>query len=64
MLGQDLGRFSFRSFSLPVTPSAAGTMTVMARATNRAGATQTSELIHNPAGYHHNVIQRVVVNAA
>lgn len=64
VLGQDLGRFSFRSFSLAVTPSAAGSMTVMARATNRAGATQTSELIANPAGYHHNVIQRVVINAA
>ena len=63
-LGQDHGRFSFRSFSLAVTPAAAGAMTVMARASNRAGATQTNELILNPAGYHHNVIQRVVVNAA
>jgi hypothetical protein len=63
-LGQDLGRFSFRSFSLAVTPSAPGAMTIVARATNRAGATQTNELIANPAGYHHNVIQRVVINAA
>jgi hypothetical protein len=29
----------------------------MARATNVIGQTQTTELIHNPAGYHHNVIQ-------
>ena len=63
-LGPDHGRFSFRGFSLALTPSAAGAMTIMARAINRAGATQTSELIQNPAGYHHNVIQRVVVNAA
>jgi DMSO/TMAO reductase YedYZ molybdopterin-dependent catalytic subunit len=63
-LGPDHGRFSFRGFSIALTPSAAGAMTIMARAINRAGATQTSELIHNPAGYHHNVIQRVVVNAA
>ena len=41
-----------------------GTLTVMARATNRAGATQTFELIHNPAGYHHNVVQRVALTVA
>ena len=63
-LGVDHGRFSYRSFSLPVMPTERGAMTVMARATNRAGATQTMELIHNPAGYHHNVVQRIVVNAA
>jgi hypothetical protein len=62
-LGPDLGRFSFRSFSLAVTPSAAGTMIVMARATNRAGTTQTAELIPNPAGYHHNVMQRIDITA-
>ena len=63
-LGADYGRFSYRSFSLPVTPAERGALTVIARATNRAGATQTMELIHNPAGYHHNVVQRIVVNAA
>jgi len=62
-LGPDLGRFSFRSFSLAVTPSAAGAMVVMARATNRAGTTQTAELIPNPAGYHHNVMQRIDITA-
>ena len=30
----------------------------MARATNKIGQTQTSELIDNPAGYHHNVVQQ------
>jgi DMSO/TMAO reductase YedYZ molybdopterin-dependent catalytic subunit len=62
-LGQDLGRFSFRSFSMAITPTAPGPMVIMARATNRAGNTQTMELIHNPAGYHHNVMQRIEVNA-
>jgi hypothetical protein len=33
----------------------------MARATSRGGETQSAQLIHNPAGYHHNVIQRVRV---
>jgi DMSO/TMAO reductase YedYZ molybdopterin-dependent catalytic subunit len=63
-LGQDYGRFSFRPWSFVVTPSERGPLTVMARATNRNGATQTFELITNPAGYHHNVVQRVTLNAA
>jgi hypothetical protein len=63
-LGVDHGRFSFRSFSQSFTPTERGAMTVMARATNRAGSTQTMELILNPAGYHHNVVQRIAVNAA
>jgi len=60
-LGPDRGRYSFRSFSLTVTPPARGALTVMSRASNRAGAAQTFELIHNPAGYHHNVVQRIAV---
>ena len=62
-LGTDYGRFSFRGFSQPITPAKRGALTVMARATNRAGATQTMELILNPAGYHHNVVQRIGINA-
>jgi sulfite dehydrogenase (cytochrome) subunit A len=62
-LGTDHGRFSFRSFSQSFTPSERGALTVMARASNRAGATQTLELIPNPAGYHHNVVQRIAVSA-
>lgn len=62
-LGTDHGRFSFRSFSQVFTPTERGALIVMARATNRAGATQTMELIPNPAGYHHNVVQRIAINA-
>jgi hypothetical protein len=62
-LGPDHGRFSFRSFSQSFTPTDRGALTVMARASNRAGATQTLELIPNPAGYHHNVIQRIAISA-
>jgi sulfite dehydrogenase (cytochrome) subunit A len=60
-LGRDLGRFSFREFALAVPTREAGALVVMARATSRAGETQVERLIHNPAGYHHNVIQRVYV---
>ncbi len=63
-LGEDLGRFAFRTFSLPVTPSAKGKLAVTARAINKVGQTQTAELIQNPAGYHHNVMHTVTLNVA
>jgi len=60
-LGKDLGRFSFREFSFSMPTREPGSHVVMARATSRAGETQVNQLIHNPAGYHHNVIQRIYV---
>ena len=58
-LGRDHGRFSFREFALDVPTTGPGSMVVMARATSRLGETQTESLVHNPAGYHHNVMQRL-----
>src|SRR5215831_15659253 len=63
-LGEDLGRFAFRTFSYNLSPKARGKQTVMARAINKIGQTQTTELIHNPAGYHHNVVHSVTFNVA
>jgi DMSO/TMAO reductase YedYZ molybdopterin-dependent catalytic subunit len=63
-LGEDLGRFAFRTFSYKFAPKAPGKQTVMARASNKIGQTQTTELIQNPAGYHHNVIHSVSFNVA
>jgi DMSO/TMAO reductase YedYZ molybdopterin-dependent catalytic subunit len=63
-LGEDIGRFAFRTFSLPVTPAAKGKLAVTARAINKVGQTQTAELIQNPAGYHHNVMHTVTLNVA
>jgi hypothetical protein len=60
-LGKNLGRYSFREFSLHVPMREDGGHVVMARATSRSGETQVNELIFNPAGYHHNVIQRIYV---
>jgi DMSO/TMAO reductase YedYZ molybdopterin-dependent catalytic subunit len=62
-LGADPGRYSWRPWSYRFTPSQAGRHGVMARASNRAGATQTAEPIFNPAGYHNNVVQRVEIEA-
>jgi DMSO/TMAO reductase YedYZ molybdopterin-dependent catalytic subunit len=63
-LGEDLGRFAFRTFSFQFSPKGKGKHTVMARAANKIGQTQPAQLIHNPAGYHHNVIQSVAFNVA
>jgi hypothetical protein len=60
-LGRDYGRFSFREFTTTLPSRDRGTMVIMARATSRNGQTQSETLSHNPAGYHHNVIQRLYV---
>lgn len=63
-LGKVLGRFAFRTFAYSFTPRSKGRRIVMARAANKIGQTQTSELILNPAGYHHNLIHSVAINVA
>ena len=63
-LGKDLGRYSFREFNYTAPAKTRGTMTVMARATSNSGETQVEKLVQNPAGYHHNVIQRITVEVA
>jgi len=61
-LGQDLGRFAFRPWSFGLTAKP-GATTVMVRASNAIGQTQTASLIWNPAGYHHNVMQSLTLDA-
>jgi DMSO/TMAO reductase YedYZ molybdopterin-dependent catalytic subunit len=58
-LGSDLGRYAFRTWSFPLQTK--GKQTVMARASNVIGETQTTELILNPAGYHHNVMHSLAL---
>jgi DMSO/TMAO reductase YedYZ molybdopterin-dependent catalytic subunit len=60
-LVSDLGRYSFVSWQHAFVPPEAGTYAVLAKATNRQGASQTFELIFNPAGYHNNVVQRIQI---
>jgi DMSO/TMAO reductase YedYZ molybdopterin-dependent catalytic subunit len=64
-LGPDLGRFSWRQWSFPIaSPQAGEEYTVLAKATNRIGSSQTWELVFNPAGYHNNVMQPLRVRVA
>jgi len=62
-LGRELGRYSWRQWHYDIKPEA-GDVTVLARAIARDGSTQSDKLIFNPAGYHHNVVQRADYHAA
>jgi DMSO/TMAO reductase YedYZ molybdopterin-dependent catalytic subunit len=62
-LGEDLGRFAFRPWKYSFVPRVRGKYIVKARATNQIGQTQTTQLIANPAGYHHNLIQSLTLDA-
>jgi len=62
-LGRDLGKYSFREWSLAVNLPA-GTYKLKVRATNNADDTQPAEARWNPAGYMRNVIETVRVTAA
>jgi sulfite dehydrogenase len=64
-LGRDLGRYSFREWSLPVSLAGKkGAATLMVRATNRAGETQPDQATWNPAGYRRHVIESYNVTVA
>ncbi|HMM50640.1 MAG TPA: molybdopterin-dependent oxidoreductase [Burkholderiaceae bacterium] len=60
-LGRDLGRYSFREFSYRFRPERQGVYLVMVKASNTRGDTQTMNLVFNPPGYHHNVVERIQI---
>jgi sulfite dehydrogenase len=62
-LGKDLGKFSFREWTLPVTLTA-GDHALKVRAISIDGKTQPMEALWNPAGYLRNVIETTRVTAA
>ena len=62
-LGKDLGKYSFREWTISFAPSRAGLLELKAKATNRIGQSQPLEPLWNPAGYLRNVVETVRVNA-
>src|SRR5579872_18501 len=62
-LGKDLGKYSFREWTLPVQ-LVPGIYDLRVRATNNAGDTQPIEPRWNPAGYLRNVVETVRITAA
>lgn len=63
-LGKDLGKYSFREWSIAFKPPSLGTYELKVKATNRAGQTQPNEPLWNPAGYMRNVIETVRVEVS
>ncbi len=61
-LGDDLGRYAFRSWSLPVR-LARGSHRVQVRATANSGEMQPVEPRWNPAGYMRNMVETTTVEA-
>jgi len=57
-LGEDLGRYSFRTWEFDWTPKAPGHYTLAVRASDSAGNTQPDEPVWNPGGYLWNRIER------
>ena len=62
-LGKDLGKYSFREWTIPFAPKQAGSFDLKVKGTNRTGQTQPLEPLWNPAGYMRNVIETVHVTA-
>ena len=62
VLGDDLGRYSFREFRFGFTPTP-GQHDLRVRAWNRSGQSQSMEALWQPAGYMRNVVESVRVTA-
>jgi DMSO/TMAO reductase YedYZ molybdopterin-dependent catalytic subunit len=60
-LGEDLGRYSFREWRLPMTFNRPGSVELLVKATNRLGESQPMEALWNPSGYMRNVVERTRV---
>ncbi|MDD2658742.1 MAG: molybdopterin-dependent oxidoreductase [Methylococcales bacterium] len=63
-LKQDLGRFSWRQWQYVFEPKRTGEYRIMARATSQSGASQPLEPVPNPSGYHHNAVQKIIIQVA
>ena len=61
-LGQDLGRYAFREWTLDWRPPTDGAPEILVRATNRLGQSQPLDPLWNPAGYMRNVVERTVLS--
>jgi DMSO/TMAO reductase YedYZ molybdopterin-dependent catalytic subunit len=62
-LGQDLGRYAFRPWSIELKAKR-GKNTVMVNAGNKIGQSQVASLLFNGAGYHNNVMQNLTLAGA
>ncbi|WP_191831110.1 molybdopterin-dependent oxidoreductase [Pseudomonas fluorescens] len=63
-LGEDLGRFSFREWTLAISFGSQGATQLMVRASNAAGETQPLRADWNPGGYRRHVVETTHVTVA
>jgi DMSO/TMAO reductase YedYZ molybdopterin-dependent catalytic subunit len=61
-LGEDHGKYAFRSWSHGFIPERRGKLSFVVRASNKIGQTQAAELIQNAAGYNNNVLQTLTLD--
>ncbi len=64
VLGKDLGKYSFREWTIALPGAASGAQEWKVRATNRVGESQPLEPLWNPSGYMRNVVESVKVTVA
>ena len=60
-LGKDLGKFSFREWTIPFAPKTEGERKLRCQAINILGQSQPLDPLWNPAGYMRNVVETVTV---
>ena len=63
ILGDDLGRYSFREFTFGFVPERPGVVDVRSCAWSKSGEGQPTTAVWQPAGYMRNVIESVKVTA-
>ncbi|HKW27714.1 MAG TPA: molybdopterin-dependent oxidoreductase [Verrucomicrobiae bacterium] len=63
-LESDLGKYSFREWTIPFRPAQPGNYELLVKATNRIGQSQPLTALWNPAGYMRNVVETLRVRAA
>jgi len=63
-LGQTPSSYSWRGFRAALDTSKPGPLRIAVRATGRNGARQPEKLTPNPSGYHHNIIQTLMLEVA
>jgi DMSO/TMAO reductase YedYZ molybdopterin-dependent catalytic subunit len=63
-LENDLGKYSWRRWRVGWKPPVPGKYSLMARATNNAGATQVAEQHWNRSGYQRNIIEKMEIEVS
>lgn len=63
-LGKDLGKYSFRQWTIPFKPKKPGNFELKVKATNRIGQSQPLEALWNSSGYMRNVVETTHIHVA